>query len=357
MRNGGLASRRLRFLILFLFLGSILAALRFVPPPVPLGMTLAALGGFVIALALLRNWQMALSAVLAPLPGIFWFGAAPYALSVSLAILMAAACQDALLKGQDSKAALWKCLPALAGTLLFALLWALHAPVQLRSLLASALAVAVFLPALVLTVTLSEDAIARGNRQRETLLRIFAHPARLAEPRWSLSFTGAGLVLAVLGYSRISHHPPAFDWLSCAAIGLIVVIFSRDGRSALAALAVSALLLVFTDGVSGTQLLFLLFVLVLARAAKDWREAGETAPSAFMHTLENIGPPVLFAGLAALVAALPRGGLLAALHAAYSLVGALILFPAFAGTLYALFPGRRSMEERYRATEHRPGKA
>jgi hypothetical protein len=347
--TSGFASRKVRFLILFVFLGSALAALHFVPPSAPFDLMLAALGGFAAALALLRNWEMALAAALAPLPGALWFGPSPYGLCVALAILMAAARQDALLKTDVSKAAFWKCLPALAGALFFALLWALHAPVQLRSLVASGLAVTLFLPALALSVTLDEDAIARGNRQREMLLRIFAYPAHLAEPRWSMSFTGAGLVLAVLGYSRISHHPPAFDWLSCALIALIVMMLSRDGRSALAALAVSALLLIFTGGVSGAQLLFLLFVLILARAAKGWCAAGETAPIAFLHTIENIGPPILFAGLAAMIAAFPPGGVPAVLHAAYSLVGSLILFPAFAGTLYALFPGRRSIEERYRA--------
>jgi hypothetical protein len=254
------------------------------------------------------------------------------------------------LRGEDATAAMGKVLPALAGTLLFAVLWGLHAPVQLRSLLMSSLATALFLPALVLISSFGEDAVVRGNRQREILLRVFAYPARLAEPRWSMSFAGVGLVLAVLGYSQILHHPPVFDWLSGGVIALIVLILVRDGRSALAALAVSALLLIFTGGVSGTQLLFLLFVLLLARTATRWREAGETASAAFMHAIEDTGPPILFAGLAAMIAALARGGPLAALHAGYSLTGALILFPAFAGTLHALVPRRRSVEELYKSS-------
>jgi hypothetical protein len=41
---------------------------------------------------------------------------------------------------------------------------------------------------------------------------------------------------------------------------------------------------------------------------------------------------------------------MAALHAATGLAAALVLFPAFAGTLRSLFPARRSVEEMYRAT-------
>jgi hypothetical protein len=343
--GSGLASRKTEFFILLAFLGLGLAALHVRPPAAPFGMLLATLGAFAAALALLRHWQMALSAALAPLPGALWFGAAPYALCVALAILMTASFQMGLLTGGKDWKAMRTCLPSLAATLVFAGLWALHAPAQLGSFLASALAVLVLLPALIFTIALDEDAIAKGNRQRELLLRAFVP---LAEPRWTMSFAGAGLLLALLGYLEISRRPPAFDWWSCALIALIVAMLSRDARNALAALGVSVLLLLYTGGVGGAQLLFLLLVCRLAHQAASRRGGGETALSALLLTVEDMGPQILFAGLAAMIAASLRGGLQPVLHAACAVVGSLILFPAFTGALYVLFPGRRSLEDRYR---------
>jgi hypothetical protein len=339
----------LRLLSLLLFAGAILAALYFSPQPDPWALALAGLGGFVVALSYLRHAGLALAAALAPFPGILWFGNSAYALIVGFSLLATGAYADALLKGADAPVALAKPFPALAGSLLFAILWSLHVAVQLQSLLATAAATILFLPALVLTVRVDEDAITRGNRRRETALRFFAFAARLAEPRWSLALSGAGLVLGVLGYFQILHQPPVFDWLAAPVVGGLVLALTRDVRCAFAALAAGALTLLFTGGVSGALMLFLLFALTLGRAAALWRRLRDCETLAWTRAIEDHGAGIAFAGLAAMIAAVPRGGPAAALHAGIGLAAALILFPAFAGALHALMPRRRKIEELYRA--------
>ena len=339
----------LRFLFLLFFAFAILAALYFVPQPAPLALAGAALGGFAVALMCLRHPELALAAALAPFPGILWLGASAYALLLAFTILTAAAYGNALLKSEDGLAALVKPLPALIGTLLLAFLWSLHMPVQLQSQLATAAATILLLPPLILAVHFDEDAIVRGNRWREASLRIFSFAARITESRWSLSLSGVGVVLAVLGYFQLGHHPPLFDWLAAPACAAIIFVLTRDGHSAVAALAASALLLLFTAGVSGALLLFLLFTLLLGRAAAAWRHQGESEAMAWTRAFEDQGAIVAFAGLAAMIAATPRGGAPAALHAGFGLVAALILFPAFAGALRTLVPRRRSVQELYKA--------
>ena len=346
--RGKMAMSAFRLLVYLLFAAAILAALYFVPQPAPVALAMAALGGFVVALVHLRQTGLALAAALASFPGILWFGNAPYALIIGFCLLSAAAYADALLKGEDAPAALAKPLPALAGTLLFAIVWSLHVTVQLQGLLVTAAAAILFLPALVLTVPFDEDAVVRGNRRREKAQRIFAFAARIAEPRWSLALTGAGLVLAVLGYFQVTRQPPLFDWLAAPLAGVLVLALTRDTRSAFAALAAAALVLLFTGGVSGTLMLFLLFALVLGRSAAGWRRRRKSETMAWTRAIEDHGAAILFSGLAAMIAAVPRGGPVAALHAGFGLATALILFPAFAGTLHALLPGRRSVEELYR---------
>ena len=339
----------LRLLSLLLFAAAILAALYFSPQPDPWALALAGLGGFVVALAYLRHAGLALAAALAPFPGILWFGNSAYALIVAFALLAAGAYANVLLKGEDAPAALAKPFPALAATLLFAILWSLHAAVQLQSLLATAAATILFLPALVLAVPVGEDALTRGNRQRETTLQFFTFAARLAEPRWSVALTGAGLVLAVLGYFQILDPPPVLDWLAAPVVGVLVLALTRDSHGAIAATAAAALVLLFTGGVGGALMLFLLFAATLGRAAALWRRLGDAETLAWTRAIEDHGAGIAFAGLAAMIAAVPRGGLSAALHAGIGLAAALILFPAFAGALHALMPRRRKIEDLYRA--------
>jgi hypothetical protein len=333
----------LRFLTVLLFAAATIAALYNVPQPLPWAPVLAALGVFGLALSRLRNAGLALATAVAPLPAILWFGTSAYALMLAFAMLTTAAYGDALLKEENGLAAFARPLPALAGTLLFAILWSLHAPVQLKSLMAIAAATIVSLPGLVLTVRINEDTVTSGNRQRETALRIFALVARIAEPRWSLALSGAGVVLAVLGYFQIARQPPLFDWLAAPLAAAILLVLTRDVRGAVAALAASALLLLFAGGVSGALLLFLLFALVLGRAA------GESETLAWTRAIEEQGATILYAGLAAMIAAVPRGGPAAALHACFGLIAALILFPAFSGALHVAVPRRRSVEELYRS--------
>ena len=155
-------------------------------------------------------------------------------------------------------------------------------------------------------------------------------------------------MLAVLGYFQITNQPPLFDWLAAPVAGALVLALTRDSRAAFAATAAAALVLLFTGGVGGTLMLFLLFVLTLGRAAALWRRRGDTQTLAWIRAIEGCGAGIAFSGLAAMIAAVPRGGALAALHAGIGLGAALILFPAFAGALHALIPRRGALKELYR---------
>ena len=147
---------RLRLPILLFFAALALWGAYAVPEPAPVTLAAAAVGGFLAAYARLRHIGLALAASVAPLPGIFWFGQAPYALSIAFAILMAADYSDALLKEQNPYTALARALPPLVGALLFACVWSLHVPVQLPGLLAAAAATALCLPVLALGVGFGE---------------------------------------------------------------------------------------------------------------------------------------------------------------------------------------------------------
>ena len=270
-------------------------------------------------------------------------------LCVAFAILMAADYGDALLKEQNPYAALSRALLPLLGTLLFVLVWSLPALSRLESLLAAAAATALCLTPLALGVSYGEDAIIRGNRQREKMLRLFAFAGNIAEPRWSVSLTGIGVVLAVLGGLQITAQPPVFDWLAAPLTGVLLFMFTRDGYAALAACFAAALVLLSSGGIGGALWLFVLFALSLSLAVTAYRQRGETTVMATRRAIEDQGSTILFAGLAAIIAALSRGGILAGLYAGAALITALILFPAFAGTLRHFFPARRSVEDMYRA--------
>ena len=140
-----------------------------------------------------------------------------------------------------------------------------------------------------------EDAIVRGNRGAKPCSD-FGIVARLAEPRWAISLCGVGLVLAVLGWFQISVRPPALDWLALPLIAAIVLALTRDPYCALAALAASALLLLFIGGVNGALLLFLLFALALGRAMTAGRGQGITVPCAWMRAFEGQGDAIFSPG-------------------------------------------------------------
>jgi len=325
-----------------------LSAALAVPQPQPLLLAAAILGGFAMAYARLQHFSLALAASLAPLPGILWFGPAAYPLCIAFAILMAADYGRALLKGENLYAALSRALLPLLGTLLFALCWSLLVPVPLASLLASATATALCLPPLALGVSYGEDAIVRGNRSREKMQRLFTFAGGIAEPRWSLSLTGIGVVLAMLGSFQISWQPPLLDWLGAPVAGLLLFAFTRDWHVALGGALAAALVLLFSGG-AGALPLFLLFALSLSRAISAYRQRGEDILMSTRRAMEDQASTILFAGLAAIIAVAATGGVLAGVQAAVGGIAALVLFPAFAGSLRWLFPARRSMEEMYRA--------
>ena len=179
----------LRLLSLLLFAAVIAAALCFSPQADPWALALAGLGGFVVALAYLRHAGLALAAALAPFPGILWFGNSAYALIVAFSLLATGAYADALLKDEDAPIALAKPFPALAGAVLFAIFWSLHVAVQLQSLLATAAATILFLPALILagfrlTKRPSRVAIAAAKRCCVFLLSPPGFPNRAGAWLW-----------------------------------------------------------------------------------------------------------------------------------------------------------------------------
>ncbi len=140
------------------------------------------------------------------------------------------------------------------------------------------------------------------------------------------------------------------DWLAAPVAGVLLFAFTRDAHAAVAAGFAAALVLLFSGGVGGPLLLFLLFALGLGRAVTAYCQRGETTEMATRRAIEDQGSTILFAGLAAVIAALPRGGIYAGLYAGVGLIAALILFPAFAGALRRIFPARRSVEDMYRAS-------
>ena len=192
--TGAPVPNSLRLVLIFFFGSVFLAALHLGHLPDPKPMALAMGGAFALALLRLRHVALALATVIAPLPGILLFGPSAYALSLAASLLMAANYADARLQDQNGLAALFRPVPALVITVIFAFGWALHAPVRQESLTAASLCVIFFLPGFALASGFNENAIARGNRFREIQLRFFSLAAGMAQPRWCIALSGAGLV-------------------------------------------------------------------------------------------------------------------------------------------------------------------
>ena len=126
------------------------------------------------------------------------------------------------------------------------------------------------------------------------ILRRFAFAARIADPRWSISLTGAGIVLAVLGVLRIAALPPVFVWLAEPIVGALLFVLTRDVHTALAGLAAAALVLLFTGGVGGALFAVPSVRACLGRAA--FRRQGES--EALARAIEDQNAFILFAGAA-----------------------------------------------------------
>ena len=329
----------IRFLILAAYVAPNAAAIYFRPQPDLVIIGLSVLAGFVPALGFFRNLWLALAVVLAPLPGVLGFGVSAYALCVGVGLVLAAALVEADLGQENRRAALNKILIPIAAMLLLGAAWSIHTPVQLAGLIGTSAATVVFVPLLVLILPFGEEFIARANRRREILQRFSAGFARIAEARWCFSLSGAGLVLAVLGWFEIAIKPRPFDMLAAAGVAAILLVLTRDLRAGLGALAAAALVVLFTGGVDGSLLLFLFFASLLGARQKE--------VGAWARALEGHAAMILFAGLASVLTAIPQDGPRGALHGFYGVAAALILFPAFSGALLALLPRRRSVEELY----------
>ena len=129
---------------------------------------------------------------------------------------------------------------------------------------------------------------------------------------------------------------------------------ARGGLASLAAFA-AALLLLFNGGVAGALLLFLLFALDPGRAPScKWRKAPANALQiSCTRTLEDHGAAILFAGLAAMITALPPGTRRSAMRvcdALYGLIGRADPLSGLHRRAHLYWrPPRRSVEEIYRA--------
>lgn len=293
-----------------------------------LGMALS-IGLFIFLL--LRHAALALAIALAPLPAalflwggqitplpVFGFGAAAATLAAANAV-------HARISGTvaDGTPML---LAVCGGTLLMLLQnWPLGVGFAIASLCAwgaaGALRWAVF----------DEDAIARVNRLQERCAILLEGWRGLAEIRWGLALSGAGLVLAVVAGFRQPLNLTAGQITGLAVLLLTLLGTTRDWRAALAGLLAGLLLLLFAPGLP--QFGFLVLPLGL-RATVQGKDA-----QGRRHALGRSGGLAL-AGIA---------GLMSLSWAALAaLLAGLVLFPAITTVLHGMFTPRRSMENLYR---------
>ena len=219
----------------------------------------------------------------------------------------------------------------------------------------------------------SEDFIARANRLHERRAGMLQFVSTVTETRWSLSVTGIAMVFATLaGFGARGMHlqygvtaPP---WVFYIPL-LVALIFAglafavRDWRLAMgmtltlaliAALAVWALASAWRPLNAMTGLWFSMVLSMVAaplavfaahvyRAMRD----GDGLAAALLRTLGDNGPAVIFASTASIILWLPLvlfGILWPAIMSIASLFS-LIVFPALATTIYALFPRYRGVDE------------
>jgi hypothetical protein len=342
-----------------------------------------------IAFIHLRHVGLAVTAVLAPLPGMM--GAASGFSTATLAVYGAATVAAALVAGDVTRliltnreradaaaTALTRMAPAvLAAGIVNAVLLAAWlgtaAAVPLMAALVSVLLVVPFVAAL---LPFGESFFVAANRARdarEPLLRIASH---VAEPRWGLSLGGITLVLAVLGWfgaaPLLAHRAAlAQPWLwSGSALGLLAVAFAvaRDWRDAVAiALGTAALTLLdlwlwgratghltltaFGEIALTVSAAYLLMLVVSDRRRRHRRQ-GDESSMARARALEELGAAPWYGAAGAAAAIVPWivvHGSNATLAAMFVLAAgaAMVAAPALATALETLVPRRRSVEELY----------
>lgn len=294
-----------------------------------------ALGIGLLIFLLLRHAALAFAIALAPLPAalFLWSGHGTplpvFGFGMAAAVLAAADAVPARITGT---AADWTpmLLAACGGTLLMLLQsWPLGMAFAIAGLCAWGGAAALRWAAF------DEDVIARINRLGERCAILLEGWGALAEIRWGLALTGAGLVLVAVAVFR-QPLGLTLNMTTGQASGLAILLLTllgttRDWRAALAAFLAGMLMLLFAPGLP--QFGFLVLPLGLRTGVP-----GNDAQSR-RRALEQAGGLAL-AGIA---------GLTALSWAAWAaLLAGLVFFPAVTAVLHGMFTPRRSVEHLYR---------
>jgi hypothetical protein len=253
--------------------------------------------------------------------------------------------------------------------------------------LCAAVVCLVLLPLMAGVIRLSEDTIAKANRQRERRERIVGLLDFVTTPRWALSLVGIAVVfgaIAVFGGRGPSsamalwrEHGILFP-VTVSIAGLIGAVGTRDWRAfltcsvppALAAtlsgltVAKFGIVLILQIGgavdlpgvsVSGllpiTTALGAGFCYLVAARIAMYRMLDDPLDVAFVRTLTDVALPVVAATLAVAAALLPLGLAVAPVLCA---AAALILTPALTAAIELVFPKLKSVEELYGRAKSEP---
>jgi hypothetical protein len=220
----------------------------------------------------------------------------------------------------------------------------------------------------------SERFIANANSARERRERPIARFARVAEPRWSISFAGIAIILATI--AAFGARPldlrglaPAFEIRLAAVVIIIFVIQAlgiRNWRLAVAQVLTLSfeVLLGLWSFSQGRMPLFgedaitmgLMIAIaatplaILASSTAGYLREGDRADIALLRSMQEDGPGSAVA--AALLAISCPAALFAGSPVRFQIAVALacapcaiLIFPAFGAAIYWLLPAYRSVED------------
>jgi hypothetical protein len=221
-------------------------------------------------------------------------------------------------------------------------------------------------PAASLHLTYDESFVSRLNRALEWRTRAAFGASLVAVPRWGLSVSGIGVVGAVLGcfgaqslLMRSGLALPvmlglgvllswALTWRWRAALGVLfaLVVTTLIGFWGWSQLRSSGLL----DAISLIESLAIGFALIVAVVARERADSASLGPSVTrLLAIEESSAAVVLAALAAIIVALFASGgrELASIVGVGAAMAALLISPAAATALEAVFPRRKTVTELY----------
>jgi hypothetical protein len=220
----------------------------------------------------------------------------------------------------------------------------------------------------------SENFIAAANSARETRERWIDRLSFVSQARWGVSLSGIAIVLGAIAFfgerSLRLQGGPSWIVLRCALVGLAVfVVFAlalRNWRLAIAEIMTLFFAILFGLWAFSASpmpvlpedcLVFAIAVaisavpmLLLASTVDTFLRGGDDTATALSRAIQQSGPGAV---LASITAAVPwfivtvSGGIARYEFATASaaIAGTVLIFPAFAGAIYLLFPRYRSVEE------------